>query len=166
MLGAGNISAMPVCDALDAIFMRGAAVLIKLSPLHAELLPVISATLAPLIDADLLHMVSATLDPVVVDDDSLGLDAIAEVGPGGHFFGAAHTQSRYRTEHYRPMISDWRNYETWAEDGGPTTPERANRVWKQILAEFEAPPIDPAIDEELRDFVERRKAEGGAPTDF
>ena len=71
------------------------------------------------IDADLLHMVSAALDPIVVDDDTLAFDAIAEVGPGGHFFGTAHTQARYRTEFYRPLISDWRNYETWQDAGSP-----------------------------------------------
>ena len=71
------------------------------------------------IDADLLHMASAALDPLVVDDDTLAFDAIAEVGPGGHFFGTGHTQARFRSEFYRPMISDWRNYETWAEAGQP-----------------------------------------------
>jgi trimethylamine--corrinoid protein Co-methyltransferase len=118
------------------------------------------------IDADLLHMVSATLDPVVVDDDTLAFDAIAEVGPGGHFFGAEHTQGRFRTEFYRPMISDWRNYEAWVEAGSPQAAERANRLVKAFLAEYEPPPMDEAIRAELTDFVERRRAEGGVPTDF
>ena len=60
----------------------------------------------------------------------LALDAIAEVGPGGHFFGAAHTLERYETAFYRPLLSDWRNFETWQEDGARTATERANRIWE------------------------------------
>jgi trimethylamine--corrinoid protein Co-methyltransferase len=118
------------------------------------------------IDADLLHMASATLDPVVIDEASLAFDAIAEVGPGGHFFGAAHTQTRFRTEHYRPMISDWRNYEAWDEAGRPDAAAKANRLVKAFLAEYEPPPIDEAIRDELDDFVARRTSEGGVETDF
>ncbi|HEX6868403.1 MAG TPA: trimethylamine methyltransferase family protein, partial [Candidatus Limnocylindrales bacterium] len=118
------------------------------------------------LDADLLHMVSAALDPVVVDEESLALDAIAEVGPGGHFFGTAHTQARYRTEFYRPLISDWRNYETWQEAGSPELPAKANRIWKAMLAAYEPPPMDEGIREELDAFVARRVAEGGVPTDY
>ena len=89
-----------------------------------------------------------------------------DVGPGGHFFGTPHTQSRYKTAFYAPIISDWRNYETWAEAGSPTALERANKVWKERLASYEEPYMDPAIRDELNAFVEKRKAEGGAPTDF
>ena len=72
-----------------------------------------------ILDAELLGMVEAFLDPVVVDDDTLAFSAMHEVGPGGHFFGAEHTQSRYRTAFHKPMLSDWRNYETWQEAGSP-----------------------------------------------
>lgn len=119
-----------------------------------------------IIDVDLLQMVDEYLQPMVVDEASLALDAIREVGPGGHFFGTAHTQARYKDAFYSPIISDWRNYESWAEAGSPTAYEKANSVYKQALAEFEMPPLDPAIDEELTAFVEKRKEEGGAPTDF
>ncbi len=118
------------------------------------------------LDADLLHMVSASLDPVVIDDDSLAFDAIADVGPGGHFFGTDHTQSRFRTEFYRPLISDWRNYESWAEAGSPEAVQHANRLVKAFLAEYEPPPMDDAARAELTDFVERRRSEGGIDTDF
>ncbi|MBT5779976.1 MAG: methyltransferase, partial [Rhodospirillaceae bacterium] len=84
----------------------------------------------------------------------------------GHFFGAAHTQERYETAFYSPFLSDWSNFESWEEAGAVQTPERANRIWKKILAEFEPPPIGAAIAEELNAFVARRKQEGGAPTDF
>src|SRR5262245_53161190 len=112
-----------------------------------------------IVDAEILQMLSEVLQPLTVDEASLGLDAIAEVGPGGHFFGSAHTLERYETALYRPIVSDWRNYETWAEDGARTATERANGIWKQLLAEFEPPPIDPARAEAIDDFIARRKRE-------
>jgi trimethylamine--corrinoid protein Co-methyltransferase len=118
------------------------------------------------IDADLLHMVSAALDPIVVDEDSLALDAIAEVGPGGHFFGTAHTQARYRTEFYRPLISDWRNYETWQEAGSPDAAQKANQLVKLFLQEYQEPVMDEACKAELVDYVESRAAEGGVAVDY
>jgi trimethylamine--corrinoid protein Co-methyltransferase len=118
------------------------------------------------IDADLLHMVSASLDPIVVDEDSLALDAIAEVGPGGHFFGTAHTQARYRTEFYRPLISDWRNYETWQEAGSPDAAQKANQLVKLFLQEYQEPVMDEACKAELVDYVESRAAEGGVAVDY
>lgn len=118
------------------------------------------------IDADLLHMVTKFLQPLDLSDDALAVDAIAEVGPAGHFFGEAHTHARYATEFYGPMTSDWRNWETWTEAGSPDSRTRANAVARQILAEYEAPPIDDAIEAELRDYVDRRVSEGGVHTDF
>jgi trimethylamine--corrinoid protein Co-methyltransferase len=118
------------------------------------------------LDAELLGMVEAFLEPVVVDDETLAVAAMAEVGPGGHFFGAQHTQSRYRTAFHKPMLSDWRNYETWQEAGSPELPSKANRIWKALLEAYVPPPIDPAIAEELDAFVARRVAEGGVPTDY
>jgi trimethylamine--corrinoid protein Co-methyltransferase len=127
--------------------------------LHASLVKFV-------LDVDLLNMVSAMLDPIVVDADTLAVDAIAEVGPGGHFFGVAHTQERFRNAFHRPMISDWRNYETWADAGKPEAPARAADLARQFLAEYEPPPMDPAVREELEAFVARRVAEGGVPTDY
>ncbi|HUF57013.1 MAG TPA: trimethylamine methyltransferase family protein [Thermohalobaculum sp.] len=117
-------------------------------------------------DCETLQQMAAYNRPVGVSEADLAVDAIAEVGAHGHFFGASHTQERYETAFYSPFISDWRNYEAWAESGAVQTPERANRMWKQMLAEYEPPPMDEAIREELAGFVERRRAEGGAPTDF
>jgi trimethylamine--corrinoid protein Co-methyltransferase len=119
-----------------------------------------------ILDAELLGMVEAFLDPVVVDEDSLAFEAMQEVGPGGHFFGAQHTQSRFKTAFHKPMLSDWRNYETWEEAGSPEVPSKANRIWKELLAAYEPPPMDPAAREELDAFVARRVAEGGVPTDY
>ena len=117
-------------------------------------------------DCETLQQVMHYLRPVPATEDDIALDAIREVGPHGHFFGASHTQARYETAFYSPFLSDWRNYERWSAAGAIETPQRANQIWKKILAEFEPPPLDPTIEEELRAFVERRKREGGAPTDF
>jgi trimethylamine--corrinoid protein Co-methyltransferase len=119
-----------------------------------------------ILDAELLGMVAAFLEPPVVDEETLGLDAMREVGPGGHFFGAAHTQARYRTAFHKPMLSDWRNWESWEEAGSPELPGKANRIWKALLAAYEPPPMDAGIREELDAFVARRVEEGGVPTDF
>jgi trimethylamine--corrinoid protein Co-methyltransferase len=88
------------------------------------------------------------------------------VEPGGHYFGTAHTLERFETAFYSPIISDWRNFETWQEAGSPTSYQRANAIWQKELAAYQQPAMDPAIAEELDAFVARRKAEGGAPTDF
>jgi trimethylamine--corrinoid protein Co-methyltransferase len=119
-------------------------------------------------DCEVLQQFERYFEPSLTDTspDALGVDAIAEVGAHGHFFGASHTRSRYATAFYAPFLSDWRNYEAWAEAGAVTTERRANRVWKAILAEYEPPPMDDGIREELAEFVARRKREGGAPTDF
>ena len=114
------------------------------------------------LDAEMLQMMSEVLTPLEVSEDTIGLDAIREVGPGGHFFGAAHTLARYETAFYAPLLSDWRNFETWQEAGGETATQRANRFYKAVLADFTPPPLDPAIREAVDDFVARRTAEGGA----
>ena len=118
------------------------------------------------LDADLLQMMTAMLDPIRVDDDTLAIDTIDEVGPGGHFFGTAHTQARFRDAFYRPMISDWRNYETWAEAGRPTADQKAHQLADQFLAAYEPPAMDPDRKAELREFIDRRVAEGGVHVDF
>jgi trimethylamine--corrinoid protein Co-methyltransferase len=115
-----------------------------------------------ILDVELLQMMAEFLRPIEVDEATLGLSAIREVAPGGHFFGAAHTLERYETAFYAPLLSDWRNYETWEEAGGLTATERAHKIYKRVLAAFEPPPLDLAIREELEEFVERRKREGGA----
>jgi trimethylamine--corrinoid protein Co-methyltransferase len=117
-------------------------------------------------DCETIQQVMHYMQPIATDPDSIGVEAIKQVGPHGNFFDSDHTRARYTTAFYPPFLSDWRNYKAWEEAGAVQTPERANKVWKAILAEFEPPPMDPAIKEELAAFVERRKREGGAPTDF
>jgi len=117
-------------------------------------------------DCETLQQIMVYMKPVAATEDDIAVEAIREVGPDGHFFGCQHTQDRYETAFYGPFLSDWSNFENWQEHGAIETPQRANRIWKNILAEFEAPPLDAAIHDELKAFVERRKSEGGAPTDF
>jgi trimethylamine---corrinoid protein Co-methyltransferase len=112
-----------------------------------------------IIDAEILQMMAEVLQPIEVSDASLGFEAIAEAGPGGHFFGTAHTLERYETAFYTPLVSDWRNFETWAADGSRTATERANTIWKRLLAEAVPPPLDPPIGEALEALIERRKRE-------
>ena len=112
-----------------------------------------------ILDAELLQMQAAFLQPVDIGVDSLGIDAIAEVGPGGHFFGSAHTLERYENAFYQPILSDWRNFETWQDDGAKTATQRANETWKRLLREYQKPAIDPAVEEELQAYMARRKKE-------
>ena len=120
------------------------------------------------IDCEMLQQFQRYFEPVITETspDAIALDAVKEVGPNGHFFGAEHTQERYTDAFYSPFLSDWRNYEAWSDAGAVWTSERANKIWKSILAEFEPPAMDPDIRDELSDFVARRKSEGGVPTDF
>ncbi len=113
------------------------------------------------LDAELLQMMAETLTPVEIDDGTLGLDAIREVDPGGHFFGSPHTMERYETAFYQPILSDWRNYEQWEEAGAPNATERATQIWKRLLQDYEQPALDPAVAEALEAFVNRRKEEIG-----
>ena len=119
-------------------------------------------------DCEVLQMIQRYFEPAITatGPEEIALDAIAAVGAGGHYFGCAHTQARYTTAFYSPIVSDWRNYDAWAADGAVETPARAHRIYRQIVDGFEPPPMDAGIREELEDFVARRKREGGAPTDF
>ncbi|HEY2887558.1 MAG TPA: trimethylamine methyltransferase family protein, partial [Candidatus Limnocylindrales bacterium] len=112
-----------------------------------------------ILDAELLQQMAEVLAPIPVDADSLGLEAIAEVGPGGHFFGSPHTLERFETAFYAPMLAEGRTFEAWHEDGARTATERANRIWKQLLAEYQPPPLDPGRAEALDAFVARRRRE-------
>ncbi|MDE4174966.1 trimethylamine methyltransferase family protein [Phaeobacter sp. PT47_59] len=121
-----------------------------------------------IMDCEVLQQIQRYMQPQIcaTGPEDIALEAIREVGNDGHFFGIQHTQDRYTDAFYQPFLSDWRNFEAWEAAGAVWTPERAHRIYKEILGDFEAPPMDPAIREELGDFVARRKSEGGAPTDF
>ena len=112
-------------------------------------------------DCEMLQHMSQVLQPIKIDLDEIGLDAMKEVGPGGHFFGCDHTKARYKTAFYQPFLSDWQNHENWVERGALDTTQRATKLWQKILEEFEPPPIDAAISEEMEAFVAKRKEELG-----
>jgi len=118
------------------------------------------------LDADLCGMVSAFLDPIDFSSEGLALDAVRDVGPGGHYFGTPHTLERFRDAFYAPLISDWRNYEAWEEAGKPEAKERMIEVAAQFMDSYQQPPMDPEVRAELEEFVARRKSEGGVPTDY
>jgi Trimethylamine:corrinoid methyltransferase len=110
-------------------------------------------------DTDFCGALHAYLAGVVVDDNSLALDAFREVGVGHHFLGCAHTMQNYQTAFWDTTVSDNEPFEKWEAQGATDTATRANRRWKAMLADYEAPPLDEAIDEALTDFVSRRKAD-------
>lgn len=110
-----------------------------------------------IIDAEMLQMMAEYLRPFEVNDDELAVDAIAEVGPGGHHFGTSHTLERYETAFYMPILSNRQNFEAWQESGSLDINVRANAIWKQLLNEYEQPPLDIAVDEALVEYVEKRK---------
>ncbi len=112
------------------------------------------------------QLVAAYLEPIVVDEATLAHEAIGEVGPAGHFFGVQHTQDRFRGAFYKPLISDWRNYESWEEAGKPTADQKAKELAQIFLEEYQRPEMDAATYEELDAFRKRRVAEGGVATDF
>jgi trimethylamine--corrinoid protein Co-methyltransferase len=111
------------------------------------------------LDVEMLQMMAETIKPVDVGPDEIaeGLEAIANVPTGGHFFGAPHTMARYETAFYKPLVSNWQNYENWEIAGGLDATQRATRIWQAVLEHYEQPPLDPAVSEALDDFVARRK---------
>ena len=115
-----------------------------------------------ILDAEMIQMMQAFLEPAKVDEDTLGVGAIAEVGPASHFFGATQTMERYETAFYTPLLSDWRNFESWRDDGSLDTTQRANKIWKQLLVEYQEPKLEASVEEELSFFVDKRISEGGA----
>ena len=110
-----------------------------------------------IIDAEMLQMMCETLRPIPVNAEELALETIASVPPGGHHFGTAHTLDRYETAFYSPLLSNRQNFESWEAAGRIDSAARANAIWKQLLADYEQPPVDPGVDEALLDYVARRR---------
>jgi trimethylamine--corrinoid protein Co-methyltransferase len=111
------------------------------------------------LDTDLCGALHTYLDGVPVDDNQLAVEAFAEVGPGNHFFGSAHTLANYQTAYWDSETADNEPFEKWEAAGSADAAQRANRLWKKRLAEYEAPALDEGIDEALRDFMARRKGD-------
>lgn len=114
-----------------------------------------------IIDSDMIGMMGALKGTIDFSDADELLETIAAVGPGGHFLGSPHTLARYKTAFYRPIVSDWRPYEFWSASGAPDTAVRANKIWKSMLEAYSPPDMAPGTREQLREFVDRRRAEIG-----
>jgi trimethylamine--corrinoid protein Co-methyltransferase len=111
------------------------------------------------LDADQCGMMGVLVNGVDLSENGQALDAIRENGPGQHFLGTAHTLANFESAFYRSETADNNSFEQWSEAGGQDAAQRANEIWKRMLAEYEQPPLDPGVDEALREFVSRRKAE-------
>ena len=114
------------------------------------------------LDVEMLQLMIEFLRPIVVDEAELGFEAIRRVQTGGHFFGEPHTMERYEHAFYQPLVSNWQNYENWELAGARDATVRATEIWKRALAEYEEPPLDPAIREALDAYVARRREEIGS----
>jgi trimethylamine---corrinoid protein Co-methyltransferase len=113
------------------------------------------------IDCELLGMYHTWARGIDLSDEAFALDAMAEVAPGGHFLGTQHTMRHFRTAFYRAELFDYNSAEQWEIDGALDTAQRANRKWKQLLASYQPPALDGAIEAELTDFMARRKRQLG-----
>lgn len=109
-------------------------------------------------DVDQAGMMHTLLAGVDLSENGQALDAIREVGPGKHFLGCAHTQANFQTAFYRSPLADNNSVEQWEAEGAKDTIQRANALWKKQLAEYEPPPLDPAVDEALLEYIAKRKA--------
>jgi len=112
-----------------------------------------------IMDVDQANMIGILLGGVDLSEDGQAMDALREVGPGSHFLGAQHTQAHFESAFYRSTVADNNSFEQWAEEGREDTAQRANKIWKQMLKEYEPPELDASIDEALQEFMTRRKAE-------
>ena len=111
-----------------------------------------------IMDADQAGMIQRFLEGVDLSENGQALDAIREVGPGSHFLGCAHTQANFETAFYRSNVADNNSFEQWESEGSQDTAQRANKIWKQMLSDYEAPPLDPAVDEAWLAYMEKRKS--------
>ncbi len=114
-----------------------------------------------ILDSEMIGMMGALRGSLDFSDAEEAMEAIAQVGPGGHFLGTEHTLARYETAFHAPILSDWRPYEFWENAGAPDTAQRANAKWKAMLEAYEEPPMDEGTKEALAEYVARRTEELG-----
>lgn len=112
-----------------------------------------------MLDADLCGKVARFFEGIDLSENAQAMAAIAETGPGAHFLGSGHTQQNFLTALFRPELADNNSFEQWSADGACDASVRANSLWKARLEAYEDPSLDPVIEEELRDYIARRKAE-------
>jgi trimethylamine--corrinoid protein Co-methyltransferase len=112
-----------------------------------------------LLDADQLTMMPKLVNGIDLSENGQAMDALRETGPGQHFLGSAHTQANFEDAFWRSQMADNTTFEQWSSEGSVESSARARKRAGEMLAAYEAPPIDPAIDEALRAFIDRRMAE-------
>jgi len=111
-----------------------------------------------IMDEDQCGMMAVLAKGIDLSEDAQALGAVREVGPGNHYLGCAHTQAHFETAFYRSSVADNNSFEQWEVEGSLDTAQRANAIWKQRLADYQAPDIDPAVDEALQAFIAEKKA--------
>ncbi|MDR9395110.1 MAG: trimethylamine methyltransferase family protein [Roseovarius sp.] len=110
------------------------------------------------LDADQLGVLHHVAKGVDMDENGQAMDAIREVGPGGHYLGCAHTQANFKTAFWRTDVLDYKPFETWSEDGERDSATLANVRMHKMLGDYQQPPLDPGIAEALSAFVATKKA--------
>ncbi len=112
-------------------------------------------------DADICGALQAFAEGVDLSENAQALDAVREVGPGSHYLGCAHTQANFETAFYRSPLADNKTFEQWSAEGGRWHQERAAKAWRKLLADYEPPPMDEAVDEALQAYMAKRREEIG-----
>lgn len=112
-----------------------------------------------ILDLEICDMVARYVKGVGLTDDDFAWDAYEQTPTGEHFLGSDHTMRHYKTAFHQHAVFNMDNYEKWEEEGKEDAFVKANGVWKRMLREYEAPPLDPAVREALGDYVARRKGE-------
>jgi trimethylamine--corrinoid protein Co-methyltransferase len=109
-------------------------------------------------DADQLGVLHRIAEGVKFDENAQAMDAIREVGPGGHYLGCAHTQANFKDAFWRTNVLDYKPFETWYEEGARDTQTLASIKVKKMLSDYQQPALDPAINEALAAYVAEKKA--------
>ncbi|MFV0459589.1 MAG: trimethylamine methyltransferase family protein [Actinomycetales bacterium] len=166
--GGGGLTASQTVDAqagyeafntLNAAFGAGANLIVQSAGwLESGL---VSCPEKLVMDVELLRTLRQQYTPLVIDDEALAFDAHDEVRHGGHFLGCMHTLERFRDCFYRPMLSSTENFERWTSKGARDTQARAGEIWRATLQEYAQPALDPEVERELQEFVDRRRTELG-----
>lgn len=111
-----------------------------------------------ILDADMADMAGKMAAGVDLSENGQALQSMLDNGPGQHFLGTAHTLANFESAFWSSKQSDNNSFEQWDIEGAQDSAARANRTWKRLLETYEAPPIDESKDDELRDWIDRRKA--------
>ncbi len=166
--GGGGLTSSQTVDAqagqesfntLSSAFLAGANLVVQAAGwLESGL---VSCPEKLVVDVEALRVLREQFTPLVVDEDALAFEAHDEVRHGGHFLGAEHTMTRFRTCFYRPLLSSTENYERWVSKGSRDAVVRAGEIWRAAVAAYQPPPMDPAVLDELARFVDRRRVELG-----